>query len=142
MTAAAPLYLAVMVLSGGAATALLRAAILDGDTDRARFHRALTQTLAVCLAALVALSTGRASPEPSAGILYAALNGLLGGGAFILFTKGLETTEASAARPALVVMTAVAVAVGILLLGESASAGKIGGALLAMAAVVLLSGDG
>jgi drug/metabolite transporter (DMT)-like permease len=137
-------FLVVMVLSAGASTVFLRLAIVqDGRVDEARFHRALFQTVLV-VGGVGLLLAGRLAngPIPAvSGMTYAALNGAFGGIAFILFTRGLETEEASRAKPALVVGMAVPVTLGIVLLGEVATLRKAAGVVLAAIAVYLLAGN-
>lgn len=132
--------LVVMILSAGTSTVLLRMAILRGGTDETRFFRALFQTLLVVGGVVVLLGPAGALPPPRIGVAFAALNGAFGGIAFILFTKGLETVEASTGKPALVVGMVVTVGLGIVVLGESVSARKLLGVALAGVAVYLLSG--
>jgi drug/metabolite transporter (DMT)-like permease len=133
-------FLAVMVASGGLTTAFLRQAVVGGPTDDARFYRALAQTVCVVGGVLVLLGPDRLVPPLRVGVVFAALNGLFGAVAFILFSKGLETVEASTGKPALVVSMVVAAALGFLLLGEAASARKLGGIALVGLAVYLLAG--
>lgn len=137
-------FLVVMVCSAGASTVFLRLAIVqDGRVDEARFHRALSQTVLV-VGGVGLLLTGRLANGPvpaTAGMTYAALNGAFGGIAFILFTRGLETQEASRAKPALVVGMVVPVTLGVVLLGEAATLRKAAGVALAAVAVYLLAGD-
>jgi drug/metabolite transporter (DMT)-like permease len=80
----------------------------------------------------------RASP----GVAFAALNGALGGVAFILFSKGLESVEVSRAKPAMVVGMVVPVVLGFALLQEPMTPRKAIGVVLAGVAVYLLSADG
>ncbi len=133
-------FLAVMVASGGLTTAFLRQAVVGGPTDDARFYRALAQTVCVVGGVLVLLGPDGLVPPLRVGVVFAALNGLFGAVAFILFSKGLETVEASTGKPALVVSMVVAAALGFLLLGEAASARKLGGIALVGLAVYLLAG--
>jgi drug/metabolite transporter (DMT)-like permease len=133
-------FLAVMVASGGLTTAFLRQAVVGGPTDDARFYRALAQTVCVVGGVLVLLGPDRLVPPLRVGVVFAALNGLFGAVAFILFSKGLETVEASTGKPALVVSMVVAAALGFLLLGEATSARKLGGIALVGLAVYLLAG--
>jgi len=134
-------FLAVMVASGGLTTAFLRQAVVGGPTDDARFYRALAQTACVLGGVLLLLGPEGLVPPARVGVAFAALNGLFGAAAFILFSKGLETVEASTGKPALVVSMVVAATLGILLLGETASAKKVGGVALVGVAVYLLAGD-
>jgi drug/metabolite transporter (DMT)-like permease len=133
------IMLVVVLLAGGASTVLLRLSILSGGAGGARFYRALFQTVFIGLSvgAVVAVS---GVPTMGSGLGFAALNGVFGGVAFILFTAGLENVEASTAKPALVVSMLVAVALGIFFLGESLTARKIAGVGFAMVAVYLLAG--
>lgn len=134
-------FLTVMVVSGGLTTVLLRQAVVGGPTDDARFYRALAQTVCVVGGVLVLLGPDRLVPPLRVGVAFAALNGLFGAAAFILFSKGLETVEASTGKPALVVSMVVAAALGFLLLGEAVSPRKLGGIALVGLAVYLLAGD-
>ena len=133
------LALVVVLLAGGASTVLLRMSILSGGAAGARFYRALFQTLFVVgsVGAVVAIS---GVPTVGSGLAFAALNGVCGGVAFILFTAGLADVEASTAKPALVLSMLVAVGLGVLVLAEPLTLKKVGGIALAMVAVVLLAG--
>jgi drug/metabolite transporter (DMT)-like permease len=134
------LALAVTVTSGGLATVLLRQAVVGGRTDEARFHRAAAQTVCVLVGVLVLLGPAGLLPLGT-GAAFAALNGAFGAVAFILFSKGLETVEASTGKPALVVSMVVAAGLGILVLGEGVSAPKLAGIGLVGTAVFLLAGE-
>ena len=133
------LAILVVLLAGGASTVLLRYSVLAGGADGARFHRALFQTIFVFGSVAVVIAVAGV-PQLGSGIGFAALNGVFGGVAFILFTAGLEEVEASTAKPALVVSMLVAVALGVLVLAEPLTATKGAGIVLAVAAVVLLAG--
>lgn len=134
-------FLAVMVASGGLTTAFLRQAVVGGPTNDARFYRAFAQTVCVLGGVLALLGPGGLVPPLRVGVAFAALNGLFGAAAFILFSRGLETVEASTGKPALVVSMVVAATLGFLLLGETASAKKLGGIVLVGVAVYLLAGE-
>jgi drug/metabolite transporter (DMT)-like permease len=133
------LYLLATVVGFGASTALLRVAILDGETDTARLVRVAFQTAVVLAAVLAVDAASILSDSIQYGAVYPALNGLLSGFAFIAFSKGLESTDASIAKPLLAVGTIVSVALGILLLGEHLTLRKSAGILIGIAAVYLLT---
>lgn len=133
------LYLLATVVGFGASTALLRVAILDGETDTARLVRVAFQTAVVLAAVLAVDAASILSDSMQYGAVYPALNGLLSGFAFIAFSKGLESTDASIAKPLLAVGTIVSVALGILLLGEHLTLRKSAGILIGIAAVYLLT---
>lgn len=135
------LYLALTVLGFGVGTVLLRMAILAGRTDDARFFRTLVQTLFVFAGVALVVGPSGFGVPLRAGTGFAALNGVLSAVAFILYSKGLETVEASTAKPVLAGGLVVSVSLGILVLGESASARKLVGIALAGLAVVLLAGE-
>jgi transporter family protein len=136
------LFLAAMVLSGGTATVLLRQAVVNGLTDEARFYRAFAQTVCIVAGIVVVLGPDGLVPPVTAGSGFAALNGAFGGLAFIFFTKGLETVEASTGKPALVVSMVVAVLLGIVVLGEAVTVDKLLGLVLAGIAIYLLTSEG
>jgi drug/metabolite transporter (DMT)-like permease len=132
-------YIAVVILGFGSSTAFLRVAIVRESTDLARFTRVGWQTAVVLLGvALVgATSTFGRALQPDA--IYSVMNGFLSGLAFICFSKGLESTEASTAKPLLSVATVTTVLLGVVVLGEVLTPRKIGGIVLAIVAVYLPS---
>lgn len=139
MTDAGLIALALAMLGYGSSTVLLRYSVLAGGADGARFYRALLQTVFVVLAVGgVVLSGGRPAMD-FPGATFAALNGVFGGLAFILFTAGLGDVEASTAKPALVVSMLVAVVLGVAVLAEPVTLRKAAGVALAVLAVYLLS---
>ena len=135
------LFLAVLMASAGLKTVFLREAVVGGGTDEARLYRAVAQTVCVFAGVAVLLGPDGLVPPLEVGVAFAALNGLFGAAAFIMFSKGLETVEASTGKPALVVSMVVAATLGIVLLGETASAKKLAGVGLVGVAVYLLAGE-
>lgn len=131
--------LALAMLGYGSSTVLLRYSVLVGGADGARFYRALLQTVFVVLAVGTVFILGNRPAMDLPGATFAALNGVFGGLAFILFTAGLEDVEASTAKPALVVSMLVAVVLGIVVLSEPLTLRKTVGVALASLAVYLLS---
>ncbi|MFB6310682.1 MAG: EamA family transporter [Salinirussus sp.] len=139
MSDAGIIALALAMLGYGSSTVLLRYSVLVGGADGARFYRALLQTVFVVLAVGAVILVGSRPRMDGLGAFYAALNGIFGGLAFILFTAGLEDVEASTAKPALVVSMLVAVVLGIVVLAEPLTLRKAIGVALAAVAVYLLS---
>lgn len=131
--------LALAMLGYGSSTVLLRYSVLAGGADGARFYRALLQTVFVVLAVGAVVLIGTRPAMDLRGAAYAALNGVFGGLAFILFTAGLEDVEASTAKPALVVSMLVAVVLGVAVLAEPLTVRKVAGVALAALALYLLS---
>jgi len=117
-----PVSLVVVVLGFGTSTAFLRAAISSGTTDTARLLRIAFQTLVVFAGVSVAGVSSTVTSSVNPGAVYPVLNGALSGVAFILFSRGLESMEASVAKPLLAVGTVVSFALGILVLGEQLTA--------------------
>lgn len=134
-----PLYLLATIVGFGASTAFLRVAIRDGPTDTARLVRISFQTIIVLAAVLAVGAASILADSMQYGAVYPALNGLLSGFAFIAFSKGLESTDASIAKPLLAVGTMVSVVLGILLLGEYLTLRKAAGIVIGIAAVYLLT---
>jgi drug/metabolite transporter (DMT)-like permease len=141
MTDLGVVYLGLTVAGYGGSTVLLRKAILDGRTNDARLYRTLVQTVLVAVAFVAVAGPGGFAVPVNAGALFAATNGALSGLAFVLYSRGLETVEASTAKPALASGMVVSVTLGILVLGESVSARKVAGVALAGLAIYLLAGD-
>lgn len=136
---AGPAYLVGVVACFGVAPVLLRLAILRGTTDGTRVFRATAQTVLILAAVVVAYLLGVTDVDLGPGIVYPILNGACGGIGFLLFSKGIESVEASRAKPATVFGTVVAVALGVAVLGESLTARKLAGIAAAGLAVYLLS---
>lgn len=137
-----PIAVAVMILSLGATTVFLRLAIDHGSVDDARLLRSSFQTLAIVIGVLAVQGMGGFHVPLRPGVAFAALNGALGGVAFILFSKGLESVDVSRAKPAMVVGMVVPVVLGVALLREPMTPRKAVGVVLAGVAVYLLSSDG
>lgn len=133
------LYLIGLILSLGMTTIFLRLGILKNGLNNARFYRALAQTLIVVFAVIVVTGTRGFSIPMNTDIIYPVLNGILGAGAFILFCSGLETVDASTAKPMIILSTITSAILGIIILGESFTVEKAVGIVLAVLAVVLLS---
>lgn len=133
------LYLIGTVVGFGASTALLRVAILDGTTDAARLLRVGFQTFVVLAGVLLVGAGGVLEATAQRDAVYPAVNGLLSGGAFVAFSKGLESTAASVAKPLLAVGTVVSVVLGILVLGDQLTARKAAGIVFGIGAVYLLT---
>ena len=134
-----PLYLLATVLCFGASTAFLRVAIRDGPTDTARLVRISSQTIIVLVGVTVVGAASILTDSIQYGAVYPALNGLLSAVAFIAFSKGLESTDVSIAKPLLAVGTVVSVLLGILFLGEVLTLRKTAGVTFGIAAVYLLT---
>ncbi|MFW6376401.1 MAG: EamA family transporter [archaeon] len=132
----------VMICSLGATTVFLRLAIDHGSVDDARLLRASFQTLAIVVGVAAVKGPAGFHVVLRPGVAAAALNGALGGVAFILFSKGLESVDVSRAKPAMVVGMVVPVVLGFALLQEPMTARKAVGVVLAGLAVYLLSSDG
>ena len=137
-----PIAVAVMILSLGATTVFLRLAIDRGSVDDARLLRASFQTLAIVVGVAAVKGSAGFHVVFRPGVAAAALNGALGGVAFILFSKGLESVDVSRAKPAMVVGMVVPVVLGFTLLHEPMTTRKAAGVVLAGVAVYLLSSDG
>lgn len=135
------LYLILLILSLGMTTIFLRLGILKNGLNNARFYRAAGQTLIVVFAVILVTGTSQLSLSMNSNLFYPALNGILGAGAFILFCSGLETVDASTAKPMIILATITSVILGIVILGESFTVEKLVGVLLAVVAVALLSYD-
>ncbi len=133
------LYLVTLILSLGLTTIFLRLGILKDGLNQARFYRAVGQTLIVVFAVIIVTGFTGLSIPMSHNIIYPALNGVLGAGAFILFCSGLETVDASTAKPIIIISTITSVILGIILLGETVTVEKVAGIILAVIAVALLS---
>lgn len=136
-----PAAVLVAIVCFGASTAFLRAAILDGTTDTARFLRVGVQTAIVFAGVSVVGAAAVLADATRYGAVYPALNGLLSGAAFVSFSRGLESAEASTAKPLLAVGTIVSVVLGILLLGEQLTPRKAAGIAFGIAAVYLLTSE-
>ncbi|MFQ3295230.1 MAG: drug/metabolite transporter (DMT)-like permease [Halobacteriales archaeon] len=137
-----PIAVVVMICSLGATTVFLRLAIDYGSVDDARILRSSFQTLAIVIGVLAVKGISGFHVKLSPGVAFAALNGALGGVAFILFSKGLESVDVSRAKPAMVVGMVVPVVLGVALLQEPMTVRKAAGVILAGVAVYLLSTDG
>lgn len=137
-----PIAVAVMIVSLGATTVFLRLAIDHGSVDDARLLRASFQTLAIVVGVAAVKGATGFHVVFRPGVAAAALNGALGGVAFVLFSKGLESVDVSRAKPAMVVGMVVPVVLGFTLLQEPMTARKAAGVGLAGVAVYLLSSDG
>lgn len=133
------LYLIFMILSLGVTTIFLRLAILKNGVNNARFYRATAQTLIVVFAVLLVAGGSEFTISLRGSLVFPAMNGVLGAGAFILFCSGLETIEASTAKPMVIISTITSAVLGILILGESFTIQKLVGIVLAVIAVALLS---
>ncbi len=133
------IYLILAVISLGFTTIFLRLGILKNGLNNARFYRAITQTLIVVFAVILVTGVNGLSIPRTTGIIYPALNGVLGAGAFMLFCSGLETVDASTAKPIVIIATITSVILGIVILGESFTIEKLVGITLAVVAVGLLS---
>jgi drug/metabolite transporter (DMT)-like permease len=136
-----PIAVAVMILSLGATTVFLRLAIDRGSVDDARLLRASFQTLAIVVGVAAVKGSVGFHVVVRPGVAAAALNGALGGVAFIVFSKGLESVDVSRAKPAMVVGMVVPVVLGFTLLQEPMTVRKAAGVVLAGVAVYLLSSD-
>jgi drug/metabolite transporter (DMT)-like permease len=137
-----PIAVVVMICSLGATTVFLRLAIDHGSVDDARLLRSSFQTIAIVIGVLAVQGSGGFHVTLSPGVAFAALNGALGGIAFILFSKGLESVDVSRAKPTMVVGMVVPVVLGFALLQEPMTPRKAAGVVLAGVAVYLLSSDG
>ena len=137
-----PVAVGIMILSLGATTVFLRVAIDRGSVDDARLMRSAFQTIAIVVGVFAVKGLSGFRLHASPGVAFAALNGALGGVAFILFSKGLESVEVSRAKPAMVVGMVVPVVLGFALLHEPMTVRKAIGVVLAAVAVYLLSSDG
>lgn len=135
------LYLFGAIIFMGVKTVLLRAGIVNGKTDDVRFNRALFQTITVFVIIWAVLGTTGFSVPFTFGIIYPVINGVLGGGAFILFCKGLENVEASTARPLLSSRMIIPVSLGIIMLEETFTIEKMIGIAFVMMAIILLTSE-
>jgi drug/metabolite transporter (DMT)-like permease len=135
------LFVLGTILGFGLSTALLRAAIVTGTTDTARLLRVSIQTAivfaGVALGGTVLLFDG----SLRGGSIYPVLNGLLSGVAFISFSKGLESVDASTAKPLLTIATVVAVGLSVLFLGDRLTPRTVAGIAFAIGAVYLLTSE-
>lgn len=132
-------YLVGLILSLGSSTVLLRLGIFKKDVNTARFFRCLFQTCFVFLGVVLLIGKSIFSIPENIGFLFPALNGFLGGGAFILFCRGIKTIDAGVAKSFMVLSTIISAALGIFLLGECLTLQKGVGIGLALVAVILLS---
>lgn len=134
------LFLLGAVICQGIKTVFLRMGILEGDVDAVRLVRSFSQT-ALVVGVVASIKPTSIGIPYQIGAIYPALNGLLGGIAFIALCKALETVEASTAKPILGVRMVMSVSLGVMVLGESMTVKKGIGILLAAIAVLLLSSE-
>lgn len=133
------LYILGMILSLGLSTVFLRLGIKKNGVNNSRFFRSLVQTIVVVGGVVILFGLEGLYIPVKTEIIYPAINGLLGGIAFILFCKGLEDVDASTAKPFMVLATLTSVALGFILLSETLTIVKIAGIAIAIIAVVLLT---
>lgn len=130
-------YILLAIVALGANTVFLRLSLTEKRPNQTRLVRAITQTV-IIVSAFFLLNTG-SSLSISLGLFFPLLNGLLGGLAFISFSRGLQEVDASVAKPIVAVNLVIPVSLGIVVLGESLSIYKVLGVVFSILAVYLLT---
>ena len=133
------IYLVLAVITTGGTTVFLKLAILEGGTEEARFTRVVTQTLVVVLGFTFFYSGSGFLNNLSFLLVFPAINGLLGGLAFISLSEGLKTIQTGTAKPLLAINVVIPIILGVVALGEPLGTFKILGIFFSIISVYLLS---